>query len=65
MKAEERPARQRLSMLELEHRHGQEGLDLTDDQIKGIEKVNPDFRERHVESASPGEVPEWTIGAAC
>ena len=43
-------------LLELERRHLQEDLDLTDDQIKAIEKVNPVFRERHVESARPGEL---------
>jgi transposase InsO family protein len=43
-------------LLELERRHLQEGLELSDEQIKAVEKVNPIFRERHVESSRPGEL---------
>jgi hypothetical protein len=43
-------------LLELERRHLQEGLALTEEQVKAIEKANPCFRERHVESARPGEL---------
>lgn len=43
-------------MLELERRHLQEGLELSEEQIRAIEKVNPVFRERHVESSKPGEL---------
>lgn len=43
-------------LLELERRHLQEGLVLNEEQVKAIEKANPCFRERHVESARPGEL---------
>jgi transposase InsO family protein len=43
-------------LLELERRHLQEGLELSEEQVKAIEKANPCFRERHVESARPGEL---------
>lgn len=43
-------------LLELERRHMQEGLALSDEQVKAIERANPVFRERHVESATPGEL---------
>jgi transposase InsO family protein len=43
-------------LLELERRHLQEGLALTEEQVKAIEQANPCFRERHVESARPGEL---------
>jgi len=40
----------------LEKRHLEEGLELTPDQIRLLERHNPCFRERHVESARPGEL---------
>lgn len=43
-------------LLELERRHVQNGLELTEEQVKAIEKANPVFRERHVESSRPGEL---------
>lgn len=43
-------------LLELERRHLEEGLELTAEQIKALEKANPCFRERHVESSRPGEL---------
>lgn len=45
---------QRLLKLEMEHL--ETGLDLTAAQIQAIEKANPAFRERHVESSRPGEL---------
>lgn len=42
--------------LELERRHLEEGLALTEEQIKLLERANPAFRERHVESSRPGEL---------
>ena len=33
-----------------------EGFELTEEQIRLIEKANPCFRERHVESAYPGQL---------
>lgn len=43
-------------LLKLEERHLQEGLTLSEEQIAAIEKANPVFRERHVESSHPGEL---------
>jgi transposase InsO family protein len=43
-------------LLKLEEQHVQEGLKLTAEQIAAIEKANPAFRERHVESNRPGEL---------
>ncbi|MCB9247019.1 MAG: IS481 family transposase [Flavobacteriales bacterium] len=43
-------------LMRLEERHLQEGLELTQEQIKQIEKMNPAFGERHVESSKPGEL---------
>jgi len=43
-------------LLELEKRHLQEGIELTEEQVNAIEKANPIFRERHVESSRPGEL---------
>lgn len=43
-------------MLELERRHLEEGFELTEEQVKALEKNNPSFRERHVESSQPGEL---------
>ena len=43
-------------LLKLETQHLEQGIELTPEQIKAIEKTNPVFRERHVESARPGEL---------
>lgn len=43
-------------LLKLEARASQEGFELTAQQIALIEKANPCFRERHVESSRPGEL---------
>jgi len=43
-------------MLEVERRHLEEGLELTAEQLEALEKNNPCFRERHVESSRPGEL---------
>ena len=43
-------------LLKLEQRAATEKLDLTAEQIRAIEKANPCFRERHVESKRPGEL---------
>ena len=43
-------------LLKLEERHLQAGLALSQEQIAAIEKANPVFRERHVESSRPGEL---------
>ena len=42
--------------LRLEEKHLEEGLELTSEQIAKIEKYNPCFKERHVESSRPGEL---------
>lgn len=42
--------------LKVEERHLAEGIELTAEQIAKIEKYNPCFRERHVESSRPGEL---------
>lgn len=42
--------------LRLEEKHLSEGLELSPEQIAKIEKYNPCFRERHVESSRPGEL---------
>jgi len=42
--------------LALERRHLERGIRLTTEQIAFIEKQNPCFRERHVESSRPGEL---------
>ncbi len=42
--------------LRLEQKVADEGIDLSDEQVRFIEKQNPQFRERHVESARPGEL---------
>jgi transposase InsO family protein len=42
--------------LALERKSAEEGMDLSADQVAYIEKLNPSFRERHVESAGPGEL---------
>lgn len=43
-------------LLKLEQQHLQDGLELSQEQITAIEKANPVFRERHVESSRPGEL---------
>lgn len=43
-------------LLKLEERAAGEKLELTAEQIRLIEKANPCFRERHVESSRPGEL---------
>lgn len=43
-------------MLHLERLHLEEGLALNDEQIALLEKLNPCFRERHIESSRPGEL---------
>lgn len=43
-------------LLRLESEAAQHAIELTGEQIALIEKANPCFRERHVESATPGEL---------
>lgn len=43
-------------LLRLEEQHLTEGFVLTPEQVRQIEKANPCFRERHVESDRPGEL---------
>jgi Integrase core domain/Helix-turn-helix domain len=42
--------------LALEKKHLDEGMELTPEQVRYIEKINPCFKERHVESSRPGEL---------
>jgi len=42
--------------LALEKRSAEEGIELSGDQITYIEKLNPSFKERHVESSGPGQL---------
>jgi len=42
--------------LKVEEKHLEEGIELTPEQIAQIEKYNPCFKERHVESSRPGEL---------
>lgn len=42
--------------MKLEERAATEGIKLTAEQVRGIEKMNPAFRERHVESRKPGQL---------
>lgn len=42
--------------LALEEKNAQKKIDLTGEQVAFLEKLNPSFRERHVESAAPGEL---------
>ena len=42
--------------MKVEQRHLEEGIELTAEQAQKIEKYNPCFRERHVESSRPGEL---------
>ena len=43
-------------VMRLEERHIKEGIVLNEDQVRLIEKMNPVFSERHVESSKPGEL---------
>lgn len=43
-------------LLKLEQQVAEQALELTAEQIAQIEKANPCFRERHVESSRPGEL---------
>lgn len=43
-------------LLRLEEEHLSEGFVLTPEQIRHIERANPCFKERHVESGRPGEL---------
>jgi transposase InsO family protein len=42
--------------LKLEEQASQKAIELTGEQVAFIEKQNPYFRERHVESSRPGEL---------
>lgn len=42
--------------LRIEEKHLTEGMVLTAEQIRKIEKYNPCFKERHIESGRPGEL---------
>ena len=42
--------------LRLEQHVADEGVELSQDQVRFLEKQNPQFRERHVESSGPGEL---------
>lgn len=42
--------------LKLEEKHSQKAIQLSGEQVAFIEKHNPAFRERHVESNAPGEL---------
>jgi len=43
-------------LLKLEERASQQAIELTPAQVALIEKANPCFRERHIESSRPGEL---------
>jgi len=43
-------------LLKLEEKALKEKIDLTPEQVRAIEKANPCFKERHVESSRPGEL---------
>lgn len=43
-------------LLKLEERMATEPIELTAEQVRLIEKANPAFRERHIESSRPGEL---------
>lgn len=49
----------------LEKRHLEEGAELSEEQVKLLEKHNPCFRERHVESAQPGELLSADTSQVC
>lgn len=42
--------------LALETRHAEQPIELTGEQVQFIEKHNPAFRERHLQSSRPGEL---------
>jgi len=42
--------------LALEQRNAEKAIEITPEQAAFLEKLNPCFRERHVESAAPGEL---------
>lgn len=42
--------------LRLEQEYSQTALELTPEQVRFVEKQNPAFRERHIESSGPGEL---------
>lgn len=42
--------------LALEAKHAEQAIELTGEQAAFLEKLNPCFRERHVESGAPGEL---------
>jgi transposase InsO family protein len=42
--------------LKVEERHLEDGIELTAEQVAKIEKFNPCFKERHIESSRPGEL---------
>ena len=42
--------------LRLETEYGQKAIELTAEQVRFVEKQNPAFRERHIESCRPGEL---------
>jgi transposase InsO family protein len=43
-------------LLKLDAQAAEEGFELTPEQIRAVEKANPCFRERHIESSRPGEL---------
>lgn len=43
-------------LLKLEEKAAQHAIELTPEQVAQIEKANPCFKERHVESSKPGEL---------
>ena len=43
-------------LLRLEEKNAQKAIELSGEQVALIEKANPCFRERHVESSRPGEL---------
>lgn len=52
--------------LKLETQYAEAGIELTTEQVKFLEKQNPVFRERHVESSQPGELlsqDSYTVGS--
>jgi len=42
--------------LKLEEKRNGQPIELSEEQIRFLEKLNPAFRERHVESQAPGEL---------
>lgn len=52
--------------LALERKNAETAIALSDEQVKYLEKLNPCFKERHVESSAPGELlsaDTFTVGA--